>query len=353
MTQPRRESLVFAVGAVVALALVWALRDIVVLVCFALLLAYALDPLISLIERVRFARLGTISRGFASGIVMLGLVVVVVWLTALAVPRLVAELARFAEHVPATVDRLIGEARAWADARGWGAVWDPILAQARASMPGIMGQSAGAMAGVVSRLFGTLDEVLGLLLLPILAFYLLAEREAVLRSAIAFVPAEAQSRAHALSAAADRALRSYVRGQAAVCLIMGVSVGGALMLAGFPVWLLLGLLVGLAEIIPYLGFWIAMIAIALAGYSGGWGHVLLGVALYAVINQVVGTFITPRVMSRYLKMHPFVITVSVLAGARLLGPAGALLALPGAAVAQALVAELAARRTSNRPERGT
>ncbi len=46
-------------------------------------------------------------------------------------------------------------------------------------------------------------------------------------------------------------------------------------------------------------------------------------------------------MGRYLKMHPFVVTVSVLAGAQLLGPAGALLALPAAAVIQAIIGELA------------
>jgi predicted PurR-regulated permease PerM len=51
-------------------------------------------------------------------------------------------------------------------------------------------------------------------------------------------------------------------------------------------------------------------------------------------------------MGRYLKMHPFVVTVSVLAGAQLLGPAGALLALPGAAVLQAVIGELTATRSS-------
>jgi predicted PurR-regulated permease PerM len=54
--------------------------------------------------------------------------------------------------------------------------------------------------------------------------------------------------------------------------------------------------------------------------------------------------VTPRVMGRYLRMHPFVITVSVLAGGKLLGPAGVALALPGAAVVQSLIAELAPRR---------
>jgi predicted PurR-regulated permease PerM len=53
-------------------------------------------------------------------------------------------------------------------------------------------------------------------------------------------------------------------------------------------------------------------------------------------------------MERFLKMHPFVVTVSVLAGSRLLGPAGALLALPGAAVLQALIEALAGQEEGDR-----
>ena len=173
---------------------------------------------------------------------------------------------------------------------------------------------------------------------------LLAEREDVLHSAMAFVPAGARARLAGLSTAVDLGLKSYVRGQAMVCLVMGATVGAALWAAGFPFWLLLGVIVGLAEIVPYLGFAVAAIAIALAGYGDGWGHALLGIALYTVINTLVGMLVTPRLMSRYLKMHPFVITVSVLAGARLLGAAGALLAVPAAALAQALIAELAPGR---------
>ena len=74
----------------------------------------------------------------------------------------------------------------------------------------------------------------------------------------------------------------------------------------------------------------------------------LGIVVYIVVNQANSLLLTPRVMSRYLKLHPFIVTVSILAGAELLGPAGALLALPGAAVVQALVAELAPRRTGPR-----
>jgi predicted PurR-regulated permease PerM len=98
--------------------------------------------------------------------------------------------------------------------------------------------------------------------------------------------------------------------------------------------------VAAAELIPYVGVAAAAVAILLAGSTVSLFQAVIGVGLYIGFNWAIGAFVTPRVMSRYLKLHPFVVTVSVLAGAQLLGPAGALLALPGTAVLQAVIGEL-------------
>ena len=131
---------------------------------------------------------------------------------------------------------------------------------------------------------------------------------------------------------------------------MGITVGVALALLGSPFALLLGLLVGMAEVVPYLGFLVAALAIALAGLSVSPLQAAAGVGAYVVINWLIGVFVTPRVMGRYLKMHPFIVTVSVLAGIEIFGPAGALLALPGVAMLQAVVGELAPTNVSDGPD---
>jgi predicted PurR-regulated permease PerM len=321
--------------------LVWALPDLVLLVGYAVLLAYALLPIVSALERVRLGRGQPVSRAGAAAIVMLGLVVLAVLSLALTIPRLAAEAAHFATRVPAGATLLIEGVRAWVESRGLGPSLDPVIDGLRTNASGLLQNLGSAVARALGWLFGGIGQALGLAILPLLAFYLLADADAVRASALGFVPVEARGEIVRLGGAVDRALRSYVRGQALVCLVMAVATGGALALVHFPLALLLGVLVGIAELIPYLGFAIAAAAIALTGLSASPFHALLGVLLYAGINWAIGTFVTPRVMGRYLKMHPFVVTVSVLAGAKLLGPAGALLALPGAAVIQAVVGELA------------
>jgi predicted PurR-regulated permease PerM len=335
-----RNALLWA--AVVALLLVWVLRDLVLLVGYSVLLAYALLPVVAAIQKPLGRRGFRLPRGAAAAVVMLALVTVVGWLLALAVPRLAAQAARFASGAPDALAWLVQETRAYGAAHGLSAWLNPAVEDVRVYLSGLLQNLGGTLAGWAGRGLGGLGQLLELALLPLLAFYLLAESTAVQVSALRFVPEGAHPEIVRLGGAVDRALRSYVRGQAIVCLVMGIVVGAALALLGSPVALLLGLLVGFAELVPYLGFLVAAVAIALAGLSVSPLHALAGVAAYLVINWVIGTFVTPRVMGRYLKMHPFIVTVSVIAGTQIFGPAGALLALPGAAMIQAVIGELAA-----------
>ena len=342
-----RNALLWAV--VVGAVLVWMLRDLVLLVGYSVLLAYALLPVVAAIERPRGRRGPHVPRGISAAAVMLGLVAVVSWLLALAAPILAAQAAGFIAAAPGVLDQLVQGAHRYAASHGLSAWLDPTIEDVRFQASEILQNMTSILAGWAGQKLSGIGQILGLALVPVLAFYLLAESTAVQESALRFVPEGAHPQIVRVGRAVDRALRSYVRGQAIVCVVMGVSVGACLALLGSPMALLLGLIVGLAEVVPYVGFAVAAIAIALAGLSINPLHALAGVAAYTVINWVIGAFVTPRVMGRYLMMHPFIVTVSILAGMQIFGPAGALLGLPGAAMIQAVVGELA---TPVAPEHG-
>ena len=337
-----RQSLL-TVALLVVLWLFWMLRDLVMLVGFSALLAYALEPSVSLIERIPLPGRRRMPRGVAAGVVLLSLVVVASWALAGAVPRLVREITRFVDATPGTLARLELEARAFVESRGWGGLLGTGEVGASGTASLLLRTAQQASVKVLGGVFGNLGQVLGLLLLPVLSFYLLTEREAVRSSALRFVPEDLRPHAVRAMDAADPALRAYVRGQSLVCLLIGTVMALVLKLLGFPVTLLLGVVVAIAEVVPFLGFWLASIAIALVGYSMGPGLALAGFAAYLVVNNLMGTFVSPRLLGREVKMHPFVVTVSILGGGALLGPAGAILALPAAAVAQSLIAEFASR----------
>ncbi len=329
-----------AVAAIVALVLLWALRELVVLVGMSVLLAYVLDPIVSALGP-HHARGRGVPRGVAAAIVMLVIVMIAGFALAWLLPQALGELVRFVERAPTIITDILIRVRGWAMANGLSNYIDPITDEVRSSLAGLSHNITGIVGGAIARVFGTLGSLLGLAILPLLSFYLLAEREEVKRSAFRFIPPFLHGRMRSTADAVDRALRSYVRGQAIVCLVMGTSVGLALTLLHFPYSLFLGMLVGLAEIIPYLGFLMAATTVVLVGFTLAPLQAVLGLGAYVIINNLVGVFVTPRVMGRYLEMHPYVVTISVLAGAKLLGPGGVLLALPLAAIVQATISQYA------------
>ena len=330
--------------------LLWALRGVAILVAFALLLAYMLDPFVSALERVPLPRRRNVPRALAALLVIVAVVGFIGWLAAIATPLLASQVAGFLERVPDLIEMLVADLRARAASYGWSEGFEGALESVRTNARTFVPQVAQLALRWVGGAFARLDQVLGFAVLPVLTFYLLADREGVRESLLRFLPEDVRATLIASGQSLDRALHSYVRGQALVCLIMGTATGTMLAIAGFPNALFLGVLAGLGEVLPFLGAALTYAAIVLSGLSGNLWLVVIGVALYTLNNWLLGTFVTPRVMERYLKLHPFAVIVSVLAGAQLMGAAGAILALPAVAVIQALVEDMTARRRRSPPE---
>lgn len=342
-----RDDLTLAVLGGALLALLWAARGVAILVAFALLLAYVLDPVVTALSRIPLAGGRRLPRPLSAFLTIATLVGLIGWLLVVATPVLVSELTGFLGRVPSLVESLTGYLHERLAQGGASREVQRAVDSLRASATSLLPQLGAAGLKWLGLLFSRVEQVLGLAVLPILAFYLVADSDRVRDSLLRLLPEHARDSLLSAGPAVDRALKSYVRGQALVCLTMGVGTGAMLAIAHVPNAFFLGVLAGLAETLPLVGAFVATIAIVLSGLTLDLGHGLLGLGLYSTNNWLLGTFVTPRVMERYLEIHPFVVIVSVLTGARLLGPAGAILALPIAAVTQALVEHLAKRRTAD------
>ena len=139
-------------------------------------------------------------------------------------------------------------------------------------------------------------------------------------------------------------MRERIGGWARGQFIMMVAIGGASFLVllvldvSFPVPL--ALWAGLTEFIPLLGPVLGAVPAILVALVDSPTKALLVALAYLLIQQVEGNFLVPKVMERVVGLHPFLVLASVLIGGALLGILGVLLAVPVAAVADALVTEL-------------
>ncbi|HUL03432.1 MAG TPA: AI-2E family transporter [Gemmatimonadales bacterium] len=346
-----RQSLL-TVALLAVLALAWMLRNLLVLVAYAGLLAYALNPIVNWVDR-RLSSRRTIPRGISTAIVMFLLVLAAGASLAAAIPPLVRQFTEFASAAPGSVRRLEQEIGAFINSHGWGGLVQAGGAQTAGTLNSLLEAAGRWLMSGAGGLIGSLAGLASLVLLPLFTFYMLADSDRGRSGLLTLVSPAGLPRAQRLLDALDRALRAYVRGQASVCLIMGAAMAIVLGLLGFPVALLLGVAVAFAEIIPVAGFWLAASAIALEGFTVRPELALVGVGSYVVVNNLIQTFASPRLLGRQVQLHPLIVNLSVIGGGMLLGPAGAILALPAAAMARVLLEEFVPRRQgSPSPSRG-
>jgi predicted PurR-regulated permease PerM len=107
-------------------------------------------------------------------------------------------------------------------------------------------------------------------------------------------------------------------------------------LVGLPYALLLGLFVGLTDIVPYLGPLIAGVLVGIIGFAQSPTTGLLAILVVVVVQQFESVFIGPRVQAEAVGLHPVVIIIALLAGASIGGTVGMIVAIPIAGLAYAV-----------------
>lgn len=121
----------------------------------------------------------------------------------------------------------------------------------------------------------------------------------------------------------------WLRGQLLLSLIVFVMVYIGLSILNVKYALLLALLAGLFEVVPFLGPWISAIPGVFFAFSqGGIGKAVLVAVVYLVVQQIENNLIVPKVMGKTTGLNPLVVIIAILIGARLAGAIGALLAVP-------------------------
>lgn len=201
---------------------------------------------------------------------------------------------------------------------------------------------SGFAARVASFLPLALSSFLSLLIAPILAYYMLRDYDRLKRSTLAWIPKENRRVWLSLMTDLSAVLSGFVRGQLIVSLVVAALTAGAYALLGVPYAILLALLAGLFNVVPYFGPVIAGLpAVALALTQSPATAVWVVVAIMG-INQVESIIISPRVMGSRVGLHPLAVVFTVLAGSQLLGIFGMLIAVPAAAVIRVLMVHVAA-----------
>ncbi|HEX3548833.1 MAG TPA: AI-2E family transporter [Candidatus Elarobacter sp.] len=189
----------------------------------------------------------------------------------------------------------------------------------------------------ITVLLSTVSVIATIIVVPVLAAYMLLDAENIKESFIGLVPPKNRSKAEAIIADLDHVVGGFIRGQLIDGSILGAMLTIMLTITHVPYALLIGVVSGALNFIPYAGALIAFVpAVILAATFGGLGHAVLVAVLIFVIHQIDGNFVAPRVLKENVGLSPFWIVIAILGGSELFGLPGTFLAVPVAAMVRVL-----------------
>ena len=191
--------------------------------------------------------------------------------------------------------------------------------------------SAGQALGVM-RLAGS--AILIAMVIPVLAFYWTIDGPRIIQSIVLLIPQEQRENIRDLILAMETKVGYYIAGQGVLCLVVGVMALISYMLIGLPNALILALLAGILEAVPMIGPLLGAVPAALVALSLGPDKLIWVIVATAVIQQLENSFLVPRIMSKAVGVNPFVTLLSRFAFSSFFGIAGALMAIPIAAIIQ-------------------
>jgi putative permease len=211
---------------------------------------------------------------------------------------------------------------------------------------GIINQAGQEIAGIgqqalswsLSSLGSILTLVVYLVLLPVLVFFFLKDKELMVNWAAGYLPKE-RTLVNKVWVEAEAQIANYVRGKVSEIFIVGSVTYITFLILGLQYSALLATLVGFSVLIPYLGAAVVTAPIALIAYfQFGWswdfGHVMIA---YAVIQALDGNLLVPLLFSEVVNLHPVAIILAILFFGGLWGFWGIFFAIPLATLVQAVM----------------
>jgi predicted PurR-regulated permease PerM len=327
-----------AIAGVYLASLVWLLAaqfaDIILLFFLAWMISFVLEPLVSLLQYR-----GRLGRGLAVLAAYLACLVVISFAILKLAPRLAAQILQVATDLPLYVDWSTAEVTRLQTALAQhGVVISPesllsyqaVLRQVESVGPLVLANTVTVATSVANLLF----QVLVVL---VLSYYMTLDGQRISAALLLALPRIYRDDARYFLVSVNRAFAGFIRGQLAQAAIYGFATAVVMSIAGLNLVLLTSLVAGLIMLIPFVGPPLGLAApLVVAAVTRADAFWMVFLALFLLQGLVINV-IAPRLMSHTVGLHPLLVFLAVLGGAKLAGVWGALFGVPILAVATAMV----------------
>ncbi len=338
MTESQRWFFLIVVMAVAGI--VYLLAPILSPFLVGALLAYLSDPIADRLEKAGLSRTLSVVIVF---IVMTALVAV---LFLIFIPKVGYQIQTLLERLPQALTLFEEQIFPWflttfsVDA----SLFD--FANIKKLLVGDLEKTSDIMAqllgGITKSGLAIAAWVANLVLIPVVTFYLLRDWDVMVDKIKHLLPRNLEPKVSLWASECDEVLGAFMKGQLLVMFALGVVYASGLWIVGLDLALLVGMIAGLASIVPYMGFIIGIAVAGVAAFMQFQDPMVLGYvgAVFIVGQLLEGMLLTPLLVGDRIGLHPVAVIFAIMAGGQLFGFVGVLLALPVAAVVMVLLRHL-------------
>lgn len=326
--------ILFVILLVLAVVRLW---PVIMPFFLAVLFAYLLQPLVSKLEKLE------VDKGAAIIVIYAYFFILLTGVVALCVPILSSQFANLFRRLP----QLLQQTQVALNnaVSGTGSAFmrdlaerltDTVADSLYARISSVFEDSAALIAVLLRAALYTL-------LTPFLAYYILRDHGSLGRTVASWLPVSERGELKRLAEEIDHLLRQFVRGYLLVSIIVALLAAAFYLCIDLDDALALGMIMGVADIIPYFGPFIGAIPAVAVALSVNTGKAVITAVGLTVIQQLESIVITPRIMGDKIGLHPLATIMAVLAGGLLFGVLGTILAVPATAAGLLIIRYLWAR----------
>jgi predicted PurR-regulated permease PerM len=301
--------------------------SILVLIFIGLFLAIGLNPAVTRLRAWGVPRAGAVA------IVALSVVGLLAGGVIALIPPLVTQATELINNVPDYIESLQRSQTINDLIQRYG-----IVAKVQNALnAGTVGNALGGVVGGAKLLFGTIFNILTVLVLTI---YFMASFERIKEVAYSMVPASRRNRVRLLTDEILTKVGAYMVGALAIAVVAGLSSFVLAMVLGLGYPFALAVVVAVCDLIPQIGATLGAVIVSLVGFASSLTAGIVCVVFFIVYQQVENYLIYPRVMRRSVKVSDVAAVVAALLGVALFGVVGALVAIPMVAAIQLIIREV-------------
>jgi predicted PurR-regulated permease PerM len=313
------------------------IKDILAILFISLILSSAIDPLVDWMQSKKIPR--------AIGVILIYLLLFVVigGVIYLIIPPIAVEIGNISQKFPQYLDKLTAGysfLKQFSAEHGY-------LGSIKDALGNVSNNLQNAVGGIFTTISGVFGGILSFFLVLVLTFYMVVEENAMKKLVWSLAPSEHQPYIMQLINRMQKKIGLWLRGQLILSLIIFIITYVGLLLLRVDNALVLALIAGLTEFIPYLGPIIGSLPAIFLAFTQSPILALFVAILFYVIQQFEGNLIVPKVMQKTVGLNPIVSISVLLIGFNLAGFVGALLSIPVATAASVFIKDFFDSRASH------